>query len=69
MLKDEDLGARETGAVDDGGVVQLVGNDDRLCLITAEYRACIGGEPGLKDYAGFHILEASDLFFELHVDW
>ena len=68
VFEDENLGARQSSTVDDGSVIQLVGDDEVVLAQDGGNRACIGGESGLKDHAGFDILEASDLFFELHVD-
>jgi len=68
VLEDQDFGAREAGSVDDGGVVELVGDDE---VIFAEDRgngAGVGSESGLEDHAGFDVFEASDFFFQLHVD-
>ena len=68
VFEDENLGARQTGAVDDGGVVELVGDDEVVLAQHGGDRARIGGESGLKDHAGFDVLEAGDLFLQLHVD-
>ena len=50
------------------GVVQLVGDDEVFFAEHRRDRAGIGGEAGLKDHAGFDVLEARDLLFQLHVD-
>ena len=68
VAEDFDLGAREPRAVDDAGVVQLVGDDEILFAQDRRHRARIRGKSGLEDHAGFDVLEARDLFFQLHVD-
>ena len=60
--------AREAGAVDDAGVVELVGDDEVFFAEDAGDGAGVSGESGLKDDAGFDSFEGGDLFFELHVD-
>ena len=62
------LALGEAGAVDDGGVVQLVGEDEVFLAEDGADGAGVGGEAGLEDDAGFDVLERGDLFFELHVD-
>jgi hypothetical protein len=62
------FGAGEAGAVDDAGVVELVGEDEVFFAEDAGDSACVGGKAGLEDDAGFHSFEGGDLFFELHVD-
>ena len=68
VAEDLDLGARQPGAVDDAGVVELVGDDEVFFAEDGRDRARVGGEAGLEDDAGFDVLEARDLFFQLHVD-
>ena len=68
MAKDLDRGAREARAVDDAGVVELVGEDEVLFAEDGADGAGVGGESALKDDAGLDVLEARNLFFELHVD-
>ena len=68
VAEDFDLGAREAGAVDDAGVIQLVGDDEVFLAENRGDGAGIGGEAGLEDHAGFDVLEARNLFFQLHVD-
>jgi hypothetical protein len=58
----------ETGAVDDAGVVEFVGEDEVVFAEDAGDGAGVGGEAGLKHDAGFDSFEGGDLFFELHVD-
>ena len=59
---------REARAVDDAGVVELVGEDEVLFAQNRAHGAGVGRKSALEDHAGFDILEAGDLFFELHVD-
>ncbi len=68
VAEDLDFGAREAGAVDDGGVVELVGEDEVVLAEDGADGAGVGGEAGLEDDAGFDVFEGGDLFFELHVD-
>ena len=68
VAEDLDLGAREPRAVDDAGVVQLVGEDEVVFAEDGADGAGVGREAALKDDAGLDIFEARDLFFELHVD-
>ena len=68
VAEDLDLGAGETGAIDDGGVVQFVRQDEVAFAEDGGDSAGIGGEAGLEDDAGLDVFEAGDLFFELHVD-
>ena len=68
VAEDFDLGAGEAGAVDDAGVVELVGEDEVFFAEDGGDGAGVGGEAGLEDDAGFDVLEGGDLFFELHVD-
>ncbi len=49
-------------------MIQFVGEDEVLLAENGRDRARIGGEAALKDDAGFHVLEARNLLFELHVD-
>ena len=67
--EDLNLGAGQAGAVDDDGVVQLVGDDEVFFAQHRRHRAGIGGESGLEDHAGFDVFEARDLLFQLHVDF
>ena len=68
VAKDLDLGAREPRAVDDAGVVQLVGEDEVVLAQDRAHGAGVGRESALEDHAGFDVLEARDLLFEFHVD-
>ena len=67
VLENFDGGARKAAAVNDGGVIQLVGNDQ---IVFAENRrdgTGVGREAGLEHHAGFHFLEARDLLFQVQV--
>ena len=68
VAEDLDLGARQASAIDDAGVIQFVGDDEVFFAQDRRNRARVGGEARLEDHAGFDILEARDLFFQLHVD-
>ena len=68
MAEDLDLGAREACAVDDAGVVELVGEDEVLFAEDGADGAGVGGEAALEDDAGFDVFEAGNFFFEVHVD-
>ncbi len=68
VAEDLDLGAREPRAVDDAGVVELVGEDEVFFAEDRADGAGVGREAALEDHAGLDILEARDLFLELHVD-
>ena len=67
--KDQNLGAREASAVNNAGVVELIGDDEIFFAKNGRDRARVGGKARLKDHAGFHILEARDFFFQLHVNF
>ena len=62
------FGAGEARAVNDAGMVELVGQNEIFFAEDAGDSAGIGGEAGLKDDAGFDTLEARDLFLEFHMD-
>jgi len=67
MGEDVDFGAGEPAAVDDAGVIELIGDD---VVLLAEYGrdgAGIGGEAALEDDAGFDVLEGGDAAFEFHM--
>ena len=68
VAEDFDFGAGEACAVDDAGVVELVGEDEVFFAEDGGDGAGVGGEAGLEDDAGFDAFEGGDLFFELHVD-
>ncbi len=68
VREDVNLRAREAAAVDDAGVVELIGND---VVFGREHRrdgTGVGGESGLENDAGFHVLELCDAALELHVE-
>src|SRR5271166_5809802 len=68
VAEDLDGGAGEARAVDDAGVVELVGEDEVFLAEDGADGAGVGGKTALEDDAGFDILEARDLLFELHVN-
>src|ERR1039458_10377407 len=63
-----DGGAGEAGAVNNAGVVQLVGEDKVLFAEDGADGAGVGGKTALEDHACLYVLEASDLFLQIHVD-
>ena len=67
MFEDLDGGAGEAAAVDDGRVVEFVGDDQVFLAENGGDGSSIGGEPGLEDDAGFDVFELGDLLFEIHV--
>ena len=62
-----DLGPGEPAAIDDAGMVQLVGNDMVVRSEDRRNRARVGGKAGLKHHASFHVLEGRDALFQLQV--
>ena len=68
VTEDENLGARETCAIDDRSVIEFVGDDEVVFAQERRNGARVGGESGLKDHAGFDVFEAGDLLFQFHVD-
>ena len=68
VTKNLDFGAREACAVDDAGVVQLVGDDEVFFAEDRRNRPSISREARLEDDAGLHVLEARDLLLQLHVN-
>ena len=60
VREDVDLGLGEPAAVDDAGVVQLVGDNVVVRSEDGRDRAGVGREAGLKHNAGFHIFELRD---------
>src|SRR6516164_6922069 len=60
VLEHLDGGFRKTRAIDDGGVVQLVGNDQVVLAKDGGNRAGVRGKTRLKDDRGFHLLEPGD---------
>src|SRR5690348_948232 len=68
VLENLDGGFGEAAPIDDGGVIQLVGNDEVVLAENGGDCAGVRREAGLKDDAGFRALESRDLLFELHVN-
>jgi hypothetical protein len=68
VAEDLDFGAGEACAVDDAGMVELVGEDEVFFAEDARDRAGVGGKAGLEDDAGFDTFEGCNFFFEFHVD-
>src|SRR5580698_9171412 len=68
MPENLDLRPRETRAVDDARMVQLIGDDEILFAENRGNRSRIGGEAALEDDASFDIFEACNLLFQVHVD-
>src|ERR1019366_1259628 len=68
VREDVDLGARKAAAIDDAGVVELVGDDVVVGSEDGGDGAGVGGKPGLEHHASLDILEGGDALFELHVD-
>ena len=62
-------GFGEAAAVNDGGVVEFVGDDQVFLAENGGDGPGVGGEAGLENDAGFRALEAGDLLFELHVNF
>ena len=63
-----DRGAAQAGAVDDAGVIQLVGNHDVVLGQDGGDGAGVRGEAALEHDDGFGLLERGQPAFELHVD-
>ena len=68
MAKDLDLGAGQPCAVDDAGVIELVGEDEVFFAEDGRDGARVGGEAGLEDDAGLDVFEGGNLLLEFHVD-
>src|SRR5580704_15561927 len=68
VIENENFGSRKARAIDDRSMVELVGNDKIVFAEKSRNRARVSGESGLKDDAGFDVLEARNLFFEVHVN-
>jgi hypothetical protein len=68
MAKDFDFGAGEARAIDDAGVIQLIGEDEVFFAKDAGDSTCIRGEARLKNDACLDAFESRDFFFELHVN-
>ncbi len=67
VFENFDGGAREAAAVNDGGVVQRVGDDEIFFAEDGGHGAGVRGETGLEDDAGFDFFEGGDLLFEREV--
>src|SRR5277367_6047870 len=67
VFENFDSGAREAAAVNDRGVIQFVGNDQIVFAEDGGDGAGVGRESRLEHHAGFHLFEAGDLRFEVHV--
>src|SRR3954452_21264420 len=63
-----DLGSRQAGAIDDAGVVQLIGQDEVVLAKNGRHSPGVCGETTLKNYACFNIFEGGNLLLKLHVD-
>src|SRR4029079_3403405 len=68
MRKYLDRGAAETAAVDDAGVVQLVGNDDVVSRQNRGDGPGIRGKAALEDHDSFDLLEFRETPLEFHMD-
>src|ERR1035441_7825384 len=68
VAEDLDLRPRQARAVDDRGVVQLVGEDEVVLAEDGGNGAGVGGKAGLEDHARLDVLEGGDFLFQLHVD-
>ncbi len=67
MAEDVDLGFRESAAVDDAGVIQLVGDDVIFGRQNRRHGSGVRGESGLKHDAGLDVLERRDAPLQFHV--
>src|ERR1019366_2496113 len=65
---DENLRSRKTAAIDDRGVIQLVGNDEIVFAQKCRNRPRVRRESRLEHHASFDVLETRDLLFQLHVN-
>ena len=68
VAEDENLRSRKTAAIDDRGVIQLVGNDEIVFAQKCRNRPRVRRESRLEHHAGLDVLEARDLLFQLHVN-
>src|SRR5208337_4366906 len=62
------FGAREPAAVDDGGMIELVRDDDVFASQDGLHRSRIGGESGLENHRSLDVFEPGDFLLQLHVD-
>lgn len=67
VAKDQPGGLGEAEAVDDAGVVQLVGEDHVPLLEEGPQHPLVGGEARLEDEGAFRPLEAGQGLLQLHV--
>ena len=67
MWKYVNLGAGQTCAVNDAGVIQRIRNDMVFGREDRGHGTRVCGEAGLKHHAGFHILEARNALFQFHM--
>ena len=68
MCEDVDFGAREATAIDDAGVVQLVGNDVVAGTEDRGNGSRVGRKAGLKHHACLYVFERRNAFLELDVE-
>ena len=68
MGEDADLGAREATAVDDGGVVERIGDDQVACPGKRRDHAEVGHVAGVEDEGRLPAQEVRELGFEGLVD-
>src|SRR5690348_17686368 len=62
-------GFGKAAAVDDGGVIEFVGDNEVFFAEDGGDGAGVGGESGLENDAGLSAFEAGDLLFEVHVNF
>ena len=67
VRKNVNLRLRQTAAVDDARVVQLIGNNVIFRRENRRHRPRVGREPRLKHNASFHPLERRDALLQFHV--
>jgi hypothetical protein len=68
VLVDDDFGPAEAAPVNNGGVVQPVGEDDVLPAHQGRDGGLVGAEAGLDVEGVLHVLELGDLPLQFHVD-
>src|SRR5260370_11819930 len=62
-----DLGAGQAADIDDAGMVQVITDDMVFGTENGRDGSGVGGEAGLENHAGFHVLESRDALLQLHV--
>ena len=67
VAENQDLRSRQPRSIDDRRMVQLIGDDEIFLAQQRRNRSRIRRESRLKHHARFHVLEARDLLFQLHV--